>query len=253
MKPVAIFQHDPIQGPGYLQDFLQARDIPCRLFHPADGESLPRHPHDFSGLVFLGSPLSVNDDLDWMRQEAGLISRAMQMDIPVLGHCFGGQLMAKTLGAAVTRAASPHIGWGTVRTTRFPEAGRWFGGRHEFPVFNWHYETFAIPRGAQRMLFGEFCLNKGFAVGPHLALQCHLEVTEDIVRDWCREGAAELAGRERSLVQSAESILHRLPEKIHELHRISERVYSVWARHLPRPLLMAIPSSHFAGQRQAAF
>ncbi len=56
--------------------------------------------------------MSVNDDLPWIPPVLALIRRAVAADIPVLGHCLGGQLMSKALGGSVGRNAVKEIGWG---------------------------------------------------------------------------------------------------------------------------------------------
>ncbi|HXD05553.1 MAG TPA: type 1 glutamine amidotransferase, partial [Burkholderiaceae bacterium] len=147
-------------------------------------------------------------------------------------HCFGAQMMARTLGGRVCANGWANIGW--QRTHVVPAASRLFG-TSEFIAFNWHYETFEIPSGAQRLLFGHHCLNKGFALGKHLAFQCHLEVTQSIVREWCRASCAELAAASGPAVQREEQILLQLDRHLPRLHQISRRVYTHWASQLKRP------------------
>src|SRR6185503_12178182 len=102
-------------------------------------------------------------------------------DVPVLGHCLGGQLMAKALGGSVARNPVKEIGWGRVDVLG-REGERWFGSLNAFQSFHWHGETFTIPAGAERIASSEHCANQAFALGPHLALQCHVEMTADLVR-----------------------------------------------------------------------
>ena len=102
MKPVAIFRHIAGEGPGYLAIFLDRQSIPWQIIRIDAGEAVPTNPQAFSGLVFMGGPMSVNDPLPWVTDELSLIRAAVAQDIPVLGHCLGGQLMAKALGAKVT-------------------------------------------------------------------------------------------------------------------------------------------------------
>ena len=94
MKPVAIFRSSPIEGPGYLSDFLDERGIPWQLIRIDSGDEIPTRIDPFSGLVFMGGPMSVNDPLPWIADELALIRQAIDRGIPVLGHCLGGQLLA---------------------------------------------------------------------------------------------------------------------------------------------------------------
>jgi GMP synthase (glutamine-hydrolysing) len=233
MKPVAIFQHDPLQRPGYLLQFLDEAGIPSRIVRPCDGDDVPRTARSFSGIVFLGSDDSVNDPHPWVKAELRLAGDAVACDVPVLGHCFGGQLLARALGAQVQRSAWPNIGWSSLRLT--PAAKPFFGPVAQIHAFNWHYESFAIPTGATRTLFGEHCLNKGFVFGPHLAFQGHFEVTEDIVRAWCDTHARELASASGLAVQHRDEILACLPERVAAVHLAARSAYASWVAPMRRP------------------
>ena len=115
MKPVAIFRHLAVEGPGYFATYLTQRDVPWRLVRIDEGEAVPGDPLQWSGLVFMGGPMSANDDLPWIGEELALIRAAVDCEVPVLGHCLGGQFMAKALGGEVTRNAVKEIGWGGSR------------------------------------------------------------------------------------------------------------------------------------------
>jgi len=243
MKPVAIFQHETNQGPGYLQMFLERYAIPYRMFYPALGDVVPQHAHDFSGLVVLGSNHSVNDALSWIRAEAAVIQDALRQNCPVLGHCFGGQLLAKTLGAEVISNPSPQIGWEELTVTHHPQARACFGEREQIRTFLWHYQSFTLPTGATRLLYGRHSLNKGFSLGRHLALQCHLEVTAETVRAWCMEGYHEIVTHMGETVQGIDVILRDLPTRMAMLHQVSERVYGQWSRGLIRPTRVSVPQT----------
>src|SRR5262245_55774807 len=114
MKPVAIFRHLAAEGPGHFVTYLTRRNVPWRLVRIDEGEAVPGDPAGFSGLVFMGGPMSANDRLPWIDEILALIRAAVASDVPVLGHCLGAQLMAKALGGEVTRNAVKEIGWGKV-------------------------------------------------------------------------------------------------------------------------------------------
>jgi GMP synthase-like glutamine amidotransferase len=103
MKPIAIFRHSPGEGPGYFATFLDRHSLPWRLFKVDEGEFPPASPDEFSGLCFMGGPMSVNDELPWIPATLALIRAADAAGIPVIGHCLGGQLMAKAFGGTVGR------------------------------------------------------------------------------------------------------------------------------------------------------
>lgn len=255
MRPIAIFQHDPNQRAGYLQQFLRAWHVPIVQINPEEGDAVPLQARDFSGLVLLGSNRSVNDPLPWIVQEKALLKQALAMDIPVLGHCFGGQLLARALGAEVTRNPVPCIGWETQYVT--PHARALFGGAAEVTTFNWHYETFGMPKGATRALFGTHCRNKGFTLGPHVGLQCHLEVTADIVYDWTTAGACELSAPRGPAVQACDDIRAELVRALPRTREAARHLYACWLgevlRRDPRqhPAAMVDAARHWAAAAAA--
>src|SRR6267378_4007717 len=132
VKPVAIFRHSRTEGPGYFATFLDAHRIPHRLVKIDAREQVPADPRAFSGLAFMGGPMSVNDDLPWIPPALDLVNKAVDADVPVLGHCLGGQLISKALGGRVTRNGVKEIGWGPVTIEDNASARNWFGAMREF-------------------------------------------------------------------------------------------------------------------------
>ncbi|UXH80498.1 type 1 glutamine amidotransferase [Roseateles amylovorans] len=233
MRPVLILQHEAAQGPGYLLQCLQSKDVPVHLLRPDQGEPLPRQMSAFSGLVVLGSDHSVHDRLSWIGAEQALMQDALRLSRPVLGHCFGAQQLARAMGAAVHRNPRPDIGWRELWIT--PTARSLFGGQDHLLSFNWHYDSFQIPIGATRTLFGQHCLNKGFALGPHLGLQSHLEITEHGLRQWCAEGRQALRTGRSLTVQSESEILSALPERLARVRAAAGCLYQHWIGQLALP------------------
>ena len=190
MKPVAIFRHAPTEGPGYFATYLDRHRIPWRVIGVDVGEPVPTDPRDFSGLAFMGGPMSVNDDLPWIAPVLKLIRDSVAADVPVLGHCLGGQLMSKALGGSVTRNPIKEIGWGKVDVIDAPLAREWFGhAAPAFTSFHWHGETFTVPPGAVRVLTNTYCANQAFVLGMHLGMQCHIEMIPEMIESWCESGA----------------------------------------------------------------
>ena len=199
-----------------------------------EGEAVPASPSDHAGLVFMGGPMSVNDPLPWIPPVLDLIRRAVDGGVPVLGHCLGGQLMSRALGGEVTRNPVKEIGWGEVEVLPGDAAARWFGGLGSFLSFHWHGETFSIPAGAERIAASRWCPNQAFVLGPHLGMQCHVEMTPELISAWCADWDREitsLAARTPS-VQTPAQIAEHLEQRVAELNAVAARLYNRWTEGL---------------------
>ena len=235
MKPVAIFRHSPTEGAGHFALFLDEHAIPWQMILIDQGEAVPKDASAFSGLVFMGGPMSVNDDLPWIAPTLALIREAFAKDIPLLGHCLGGQLISKALGGVVSKNPVKEIGWGKTEVSDNDVAREWFGDIRSFDSFHWHGETFSLPQGAVHLLSSPHCANQAYAIGKHLAMQCHVEMTEQMIRDWCAVGADELAASASSpAVQSAVTMQAQMHDKLPELHRVATQLYLHWTHGLAR-------------------
>jgi GMP synthase-like glutamine amidotransferase len=235
MKSVAIFRYTATEGPAYFATYLERRQIPYRIFRIDACDPVPADASALAGVVCMGGPMSVNDDLPWIPPMLGLIRDAVKRDVPVLGHCLGGQLMAKALGAKVTRNPVKEIGWGRVDVLDQPVAKQWLGADlPSFLSFHWHGETFAVPEGATRVMASAWCPNQAFAMGRHFGMQCHVEMTEALIRTWCKDWEKEveaLAGRVVS-VQTPAEMEQGISEKVRALNAVADRIYDRWVEGL---------------------
>jgi GMP synthase-like glutamine amidotransferase len=228
MTPVRIFRHVVCEGPGYLGTFLEARGIPYRLVCIDQGVEVPRDLDEVSGLVFMGGTMSVNDGLQWIVDEIDLIRRAVALDIPVMGICLGSQLISKALGAQVTRGPGMEIGWHPVTAFDHPGRDDWLQGlATPVDAFHWHGETFSIPDGAIPLLSSRCYENQAFAVGKTLGLQFHLEMTEQMLRQWLQLYRRDFA-EPSACIQDPSTIAEDLPTRLERLHRVADHFFGRW-------------------------
>ncbi|MDO8465508.1 MAG: type 1 glutamine amidotransferase [Gallionella sp.] len=229
MKPIVIFRHTLNEGPGYLAEFLDGRQIPWRLIAIDTGDVVPHSAEACSGLVFMGGPMSVNDDLPWIPPVLALICEAVARDIPLLGHCLGGQLISKALGGTVSRNQVKEIGWGEAVVADNENARSWFGEVRDFNAFHWHGETFSLPQGATHLLSSAYCANQAYSIGKHLALQCHVEMTAEMIASWCEAGADEIVAASASpAVQSTIEMQRQMTDNLPRLQEVARRLYTRW-------------------------
>ncbi|WP_031436775.1 type 1 glutamine amidotransferase [Methylobacter tundripaludum] len=227
MKPLRVFQHDACGDMGYLATYLDQRSIPYEMVYISRGESVPPGIQDVSGLIFLGSTYSVNADYAWIDDELALIRRAVQASVPVMGLCFGGQLISKALGGAISQAPGMQVGWYRIEVT--PEAAVLTGAMlpSSFEVFEWHEDTFSIPPGGIPLFYGDCIKNQGFVHGQCLALQFHLEMTLGKIRD-CLTHDTDGLNNSSACVQNTEEILEGIIDRLHQLHTVADTLFGWW-------------------------
>lgn len=222
-KRVFVFRHVPFEDLGLIRGPLQGRGVSIEY---ADlyrqGAAVPDVTRA-SGLIFMGGPMSANDDLSCLRQEMALIARAVERGQPVLGVCLGAQLIAKALGAKVYRNAVKEIGWFEIHLTEAAARDALFAGLGPAEtVFHWHGETFDLPPGAAWLAYSEACRNQAFRAGANVyGLQFHLEVTPGMIEDWCAQDANCVDVRELDAPIDARRNSGRLAE-------LASMVFSRW-------------------------
>lgn len=231
MKPIAIFRFSRTEGPGHFGEWLDAQGFASTLIALDRGDTVPSDSRAFAGIGMMGGPMSVNDDLPWKAPLLEFLRDAVTNDVPVIGHCLGGQLFAKALGGEVTRTPNPEIGWSDVTIVE-GAAGSWFGHRAGFRTFQWHYDVFSLPPGATRVLTNAFNAEQAYALGKHIGFQCHIEMTRDMVETWCRTGADELPQISAGALQSRADIFADVDARLAALSKVADGVYAQWSRGL---------------------
>jgi len=179
-----ILQHEEPTPPGHVTEWLAGHDAEVETFR-IDIDDREVDPTGYDLIVSLGSEFAAFDDSKpFVSREAKLMRTAIDADVPVLGLCFGGQMLARVLGGEVFRGTLSEIGWLPVRS-QDPELVP------EGPWFQWHFDSFTLPPGAT--LIAESDVSpQAFVAGRSLGLQFHPEVTTQIMDDWVREYRHEL-------------------------------------------------------------
>jgi GMP synthase-like glutamine amidotransferase len=179
-----VVQHEAATPPGLVSEWLARHDARVDEVR-IDLEESEVDPSGHDLLVSLGAEYAAFDDhLPHVPREARLMQRALDAGVPVLGLCYGGQLLARVLGGTVFRSEVAEIGWLPVRTTD-PELVS------EGPWFQWHFDAFTLPPDA-RLIAESDVGPQAFVAGRSLGLQFHPEVTPEIMDDWVRVYRHEL-------------------------------------------------------------
>lgn len=235
-----IIQHIDIEGPGTLAEVLAGQGWRVEVRDLSQGVSLPETPSGYDSLFVLGGPMNVYEEeaYPFLAEEGKFLREAIQRGIPLLGICLGAQLLAKTLGAAVTRNPVQEIGWSTVLLTQEGSRDPLFVSleEQEVSVFQWHGDTFALPPGASLLATSPFCQNQAFRWGEVVyGLQFHLEVTEAMVSSWLERYTEDIACA-RPPVDPAR-IQQETRERISHCRKRAERLFGAF---LPRVVVKGI-------------
>jgi len=185
---VLAFRHVPFEGLGRMEPVLLARGVSIDYVDAWQTATVFPDAAGYQALIFLGGPMSVNDDLDYLRREIQIIREAALREQPVLGICLGAQLIASAFGARIYPSAHPEIGWFDLHFTPAAATDPLFSGFSSETVFHWHGETFDLPEGAELLASSALCRTQAFRIKSYIyGFQFHLEITPGMVADWCRQ------------------------------------------------------------------
>ena len=190
MRKVLVFQHVAHEILGTLNPQLKKQGFRVRYINFEREPDIKPSLEKYNGLIILGGHMAVYeaDRYTHIKVETKLIEEALQKDIPVLGICLGAQMLAHVLGAKVQRSPEQEIGWCDVHLT---EAGKQDPLFKHFQktekVFQWHGDTFDIPKGAEHLARSEICPSQAFRYGDKVyGLQFHLEVDQPMIHRWLK-------------------------------------------------------------------
>ncbi|HEY5853113.1 MAG TPA: gamma-glutamyl-gamma-aminobutyrate hydrolase family protein [Aldersonia sp.] len=124
---------------------------------------------------------------EWVAAETAMLLSAHAAGVPVLGVCFGGQLLAAAHGGSVVRAETSEIGWYTLEFSDLVGPGPWF---------QWHFDRWVLPPGA-REIARTANASQAFLLGTTMAVQFHPELDRGLLEVWLdedRDGAVVAHG-----------------------------------------------------------
>jgi GMP synthase (glutamine-hydrolysing) len=191
---ILVIQNCKTEGIGLYEVYLKENGIDYNVFPAYSGKRFPPIKQ-FDAFIVAGTPISAYKihKYRFLKNEWRYLKKVILLNKPYLGICFGGQLLARLLGAKVRRNPVMEIGGYEVKLTPDGKKNRFFRGFPDtFPVFHWHGDTFDIPKGAELLVQGVDCKNQAFSHKKALALQFHLEVTSRKTGFWADKYRNEL-------------------------------------------------------------
>jgi len=229
MPKLLVFQHVAHEILGTLDPLL--RDSGCRIRYVNFSRGNHGIPDlkNYDGLIVLGGQMNVDqvEEYPYLIPELEAIKEAIDLDIPLLGICLGSQIVAKALGADVSRNNCKEIGWYDVNVTdegridplvsKFKEVER---------LFQWHGDTFDIPDGAVRLATSEKCGNQAFKYGNKIyGFQFHLEVDEAMIHRWLLAPTNQKELEELKGIIDPDHIRKETPDYIKDLMSLSDKTF----------------------------
>ena len=232
MKKLLVLQHVAHELLGTLNPLLKSAGFRIRYVNFARHPDAQPSLDGYDGLVILGGPMSVNDAgrLPHLTTELALIEDAVRRDMPVLGICLGAQLIAKSLGAPVYRNPQKEIGWYDVSPTADAGSDPLLRQLQKTEkIFQWHGETFDIPKSTRHLAFSPLCANQAFRYGAKVyGFQFHMEVDEPMIHRWLKveDNRAEISGLHGP--DHIEFLFSETSRHIARLREMSDRVFGAF-------------------------
>ncbi|MBI4372635.1 MAG: amidotransferase [Candidatus Omnitrophica bacterium] len=229
MKKVLVFRHVSHEGLGTLETFLIRNQFEIEYLDLFRNSAFPKNSEPWDFVISMGGPMNADetDRYPFLRLERALIQDAIQRGKIVLGICLGAQMIARALGVPVYPGPQKEIGWYPIHLSKWASDDPAFESiENTNPiVFQWHGDTFDLPKGATLLASSEIFPNQAFRYKKSVyALQFHLEMTPNMIRDWVSKGKEELQTLGPSV--SKERILRDIPRYEPSLRSFADQIYS---------------------------
>lgn len=210
MRKVLILQHVWENSTGYVGEILRKHAIAYDLVN-VEIEPVP-DPGAYEAVIAFGGSQHVYDEHKhpYFTQEKAMIHQAVEQDIPYLGICLGGQLLADVLEkGTVRRHTMKEIGFYDIALTEEGKKDRLYAGLPGYQkVFHWHEDVFDLPPGATLLATNEYAKNQAFRYRNAYGLQYHIEIDPEMLDTWLYHPDLQPESSERQEIEAFQTIEH---------------------------------------------
>lgn len=235
--PILVAQHDADTPLGDIEAPLTAAGHTFERWVVSDGGQPDRPIEHYDGMIVLGSIVNPDqdDEYAWVAPERELMREALERGLPMLGLCFGSQMLAQAAGGRAFKASEPEIGW--IEISKLPAAAGdpLLGDLPDsFVSFEWHHCTFEIPEAAV-LLARTPGYQQAFRVGEHAwGCQFHIEASGELLYEWVDGGHDELRVHDVDPDAFKAEIAAQTPRHIELAHRLGAGFAGVVSRYVER-------------------
>jgi GMP synthase (glutamine-hydrolysing) len=191
---VLAIVHQRDAGPGVFAEAIRDAGGKLDEWTLAERPQPPADPFGYDAVVVLGGAMNVDegDRHGWIAEEEALLRELLELGMPLLGICLGGQLLAAATGAQPRRASRPEIGWHRVEVTPEGEDDPLLGPlAPSFEAFQWHSYELPLPPDAVPLARSEVCLQACRLGERAWAIQFHPEVSHAGALHWIDDYEAD--------------------------------------------------------------
>jgi GMP synthase (glutamine-hydrolysing) len=179
--------HQGDAGPGVFGDEIRGGGDRLDEWMLPEAPEAPADPLGYDAVMVLGGAMHADQEEahPWLAAEKALLRRLIEAEVPLIGLCLGGQLLAAAAGATPARAAEPEIGWPSIQLTAEGKEDPLLGALAPgFEAFSWHSYEFPLPPGAVALARTDLCLQACRLGDAAWAIQFHPEVSAADAGAW---------------------------------------------------------------------
>jgi GMP synthase (glutamine-hydrolysing) len=187
-KPVLFVRCDSFETFGLAPEAVRAAGADVWIWEAIDPVAERPEIDQVGAVVLFGSSYNVEqaDEQPFIKEVRELTREAIGSGTPLLGVCFGAQVLAWALDAEVVKAPVREVGFEPIHPTESAGEDPLLSHYRESDVgFQWHMDTFELPDGAQLLVTGDQVRNQAYRVGDRTwGVQYHFEVDGAEIRSW---------------------------------------------------------------------